>query len=75
MRCEQLGINRLFSNSVHPQGNAKMKNVHNFLKRTLTKFLDNSGLEWDELLPFTCYCYNIFPGCNGTKYPFFFMFG
>ena len=45
--CDQLDIKRLFSNPFHPQGNAKVENVHNFLKRTLTKFLDSSSLEWD----------------------------
>ena len=73
--CDQLGIKRLFSNPFHPQGNSKVENVHNFIKRTLTKFLVNSDLEWDELLPFPCYCYNIFPGRNGTESPFFLMFG
>ena len=43
--CDQLDIERLFSNPFHPQGNAKVENVHNFLKRNLTKFLDNSDLE------------------------------
>ena len=52
-----------------------VEDVCNFLKRTLITFLDNSNLEWNELLPFTCYCYNIFPGSNSTKYAFFFMLG
>ena len=52
--CDQLGIKKLFSNPFHPQGYAKMENVHNFQKRTLTKFLDNSDLEWDKLLLFAC---------------------
>ena len=64
--CDQWHTKSLFANSFHLQGNAKVENVHNFLKRTLTKFLDNSNLEWDELLPFACYCYNIFPSSNGT---------
>ena len=69
--CDQVGIERLFCNLFNPQGSAKVDNVHNFLKGTLTKFLDYTNLEWDELLPFTCYCYNIFPGRNGTESPFF----
>ena len=73
--CNQLGIKRLFSKLFHLQGNAKVEIVHNFLKQTLTKFLDNSDLEWDELLPFACYCYNIFPGSKGTQPTFFLMFG
>ena len=56
--CDQLCIKRSFSNPFHPQGNAKVENVYNFLKRTLTKFLDSSDGEWDELLPFTWCCYN-----------------
>ena len=50
-----------------------MENVHNFLKRMLTKILDNSGQEWDD--PFACYCYNIFPSSSGIESPFFLMFG
>ena len=53
---DQVDIIRLFSNLFHPRGNAKVQNVHNFLKRNLT----NSNLMWDEHLQFACYCYNIF---------------
>ena len=72
--CDQLGIERLFSNLFHLQGNAKVDDVYNFLKRTIIKFLDNSDLEWDELLPFASYNYNIFPSSNGTESSFFLMF-
>ena len=57
-------------NTFHPQGNSTIKNMHNFLRRTITKFLESSDLEWNKLLPFACYCYNIFPGSNGTEPPF-----
>ena len=30
--CNQLGIKQLFSSPFHPQGNARVENVHNFLK-------------------------------------------
>ena len=30
--CDILGVKRLFSNPFYPQGNAKVENVHNFLK-------------------------------------------
>ena len=68
--CEQFDIKRLLSCLFHTQGNLRTENVHNFLKRTLNIFLVSSDLEWDELLLFECYCYNIFPSCNGTKPPF-----
>ena len=32
--CDQLAINRLFSIPFNPQGNAKMENTHNLLRRT-----------------------------------------
>ena len=51
---EQLCIKKLYSNLFHLQGNSRTENVFNFLKRTLTKFLDSSNLEWHELLPFAC---------------------
>ena len=38
-------------------------------------FLESGDLEWDDLLPFACYCYNIFPISNGIESPFFLMFG
>ena len=34
--CNQLGIKRLFSKPFHPQGNAKVENVHKVLEGTLT---------------------------------------
>ena len=40
---KQLGIKHLYSNPYRPQGNFRIDNVHNFLKRTLTKFLSS----WD----------------------------
>ena len=42
--CNQLGIKRLYSNLFHPQGNVRVQNVHNFLKWTITKFLESSDL-------------------------------
>ena len=73
--CEQLGIKGLYSKQLHPKGNLRIENMQIFLKRTLTKFLDSSNLEWDELLPFVFYCYNIFPCSNGTEQQFYVMFG
>ena len=69
--CDQLGTNRLFSNPFYSQGNSRMENVHNFLKQTPTRFLDSSDREWDDILPFACYWYNIFPVNNGTESSFF----
>ena len=54
---KQLGIKCIFSNPYRPQGNSHIDNFHNFLKRTLTKFLSSTDAEWDRILPFACYCF------------------
>ena len=41
----QLGIKWIFSNPYRPQSNSYIENIHNFLKRTLTKFLSSSDAE------------------------------
>ena len=43
--CDQHGTKRLFSNPFHPQCNSISENMQNFLKRTLTEFLESSDLE------------------------------
>ena len=42
---KQLGIKCIFSNPYRPQGNSHIENVHNFLKRMLTKFLSSTDAE------------------------------
>ena len=39
-----------------PPSNLRRENVRNFLKQTLTKFLESIDLELDNLLQFECYC-------------------
>ena len=46
--CDQSGAKRLFANPFHTQGNTKVEKVHNFLKMTLTVFLDKSNPKWNE---------------------------
>ena len=67
----ELGIKHIFSNSYRPQGNSHVENVHNFLKRTLTKFLSSTDAEWDRILPFACYCLNMTPKADELESPFF----
>ena len=71
--CDQLGIKQIYSNPFHPKGNSHMENCHNLLKRTVTKFLELSKLEWDDLLLLAYYCHNIMPICIRTESPFILM--
>ena len=72
---KQLGIKHIFSNPCRPQSNFCIENVHNFLKRTLTKFLSNADAEWDKILPFACYCFNTTPTTDDLESPFFLIHG
>ena len=72
---KQLGIKCIYSNPYRPKGNSCIKNVHNFLKRTLTKFLSSSDVEWDKVLPVTCYCFNSTPTADDLESPFFLIHG
>ena len=72
---KQLGIKHIYSNPYQPQGNSRIENVHNFLKRTLTKFLSSLDAEWDKVLPFACYCFNLTPTSDNMESPFFLIHG
>ena len=72
---KQLGIKCIFSNLYRPQGNSHIENVHNFFKRTLTKFLSSSDAEWDRILPFAYYCFNTTPTADDLESPFFLICG
>ena len=72
---KQLGIKHIYSNPSTPRGNSRIENVHNFLKRTLTKFLSSSDAEWDKVLPFTCHCFNSTPTSDDLESPFFLIHG
>ena len=72
---KQLGIKHIYSNPYRSQGNSRIENVHNFLKRTLTKFLSSLDAEWDKVLPFASYCFNSTPTSDDLESPFFLIHG
>ena len=72
---KHLGIKHIFSNQYRPQGNSHIKNVHNILKQTLTKFLSSSDAKWDRILPFACYCFNSTPTADDLASLFFLIHG
>ena len=64
---KQLGIKNIYSNPYRPQGNSRIENVHNSLKRALTKFLSSLDAEWDKVLPLACYCFNSTPTSDNLE--------
>ena len=72
---KQLGIKHIYSNPYRPQGNSRIENVHNVLKRILTKFLSSLDAKLDKVLPFACYCFNSTPTSDNLESPFFLIHG
>ena len=73
---KQLGIKHIYSNPYRPQGNSRMENVHNFLKRTLTKFLSSSDAKLEQSFAF---CLLLLPllhqQSDDLESPFFLIHG
>ena len=72
---DTLGIKRIYSNPYYPRGNNRIENVHNFLKRTMAKFMHGSQLKWDDALLLATYCYNIAPSVVDLESPFYLVYG
>ena len=72
---KKLGIKHIYSNHYRLQGNSRIENVHNFLKRTLTKFHSSSDAKWDKVLPLACCCFNSTPTSDDLESPFFLIHG
>ena len=70
-----LGIKRIYSNPYYPRGNSRIKNIHNFLKRTMMKFMHGSQLKWDDAMPLATYCCNIAPSVDDLELPFYLVHG
>ena len=72
---DTLGIKRIYSNPHYPRGNSMIKNVQNFLKQTIAKFMHGSQLKLDDTLPLATYCYNIAPSVDDLESPFHLVHG
>ena len=42
---DNLGIKKIYSNPYYPRGNGRIKNMHNFLKQTITIFMHGRQLK------------------------------
>ena len=70
----QLGIKCIFSNPYRPQGNSRIENVHNFLKRMLSSYLlqMQNGIR-SYLLPATASTHT--PTADDLESPLFLVHG
>ena len=72
---DSLGIKHIYSNPYYPKGISRIENVHNFLKCTIARFMYDSQLEWDDVLPLATYCYYIAPSVDDLESPFYLVHG
>ena len=72
---KSLGVKPIYLSPYYPHGNGKLKNPHNFLKQSIAKFLHNTNLEWDDVIPIATYVYNISLTADGLESPFYLVFG
>jgi hypothetical protein len=72
---EEIGTKRIHSAPYWPRGNSRVENVHNFIKRTLRKWISTSNIDWTCLAPIAAYVFNTCPSSQGLESPFFLMYG
>ena len=60
----------------NPRANRCIKNVHNFLKKTMKKIRHgNKSIKWHEAIQIAAHNYNTFPSASNGHSPFLLHFG
>lgn len=59
--CDILNIEHNFSTSYHHETVGSVERNHRVLNEYFRSYVNNAKSNWDELLPFFTYCYNITP--------------
>ena len=66
--CRFWGVKRSNTVAYHPQGNGLVERMNRTLQAVIaTKKQDNTGKDWDELLPAATYAYNVTPQTTTGK--------
>ena len=69
-----LGIERIFSASYHPQSNGKLETFHKFLKPTLKKMCAEDQDNWDNYVEQVLGTYRGVPNLTTGESPFFLVY-
>ena len=73
--AQEIGVeHKIYSPPYHPQSNGRIEGFHAWLKACMAKHI-SPQVEWDDVIPLACACYNYFPNENSKESPFFLMFG
>ena len=72
---QQLGIDRIFAATYHPQSNGKLEVFHKYLKPTMKKLCKKDPANWDKYLNQVLASYRITPNLATAELPFFLVYG
>jgi hypothetical protein len=70
-----LGIKRITTTAYHPQGNGIVERFNGTLKVTLTMWINEQHSDWDLLLPFAIFAYNVSVHRVLQETPFYLSYG
>ena len=70
----QLGIDRIFSATYHPQSNSKLEVFHKYLKPTLKELCENDPANWAKYINQVLASYRIIPNPATAESPFFLVY-
>uniref|UniRef100_A0A8C5D858 Gypsy retrotransposon integrase-like protein 1 n=1 Tax=Gouania willdenowi TaxID=441366 RepID=A0A8C5D858_GOUWI len=70
-----LGIRRLRTTPYHPQTDGLTERFNQTLKQMLRKFVNNTGTDWDQWLPYLLFAYREVPQASTGFSPFELLYG
>ena len=74
--AKALAFTHIQSSPRNPRANGRIKNMHNFLKRTMKKIRhSDKTIKWHKAIQIAVHFYNTFPSTSNTHSPFLLHFG
>ena len=71
----RLNTEHKFTMLYFPRGNPRLENLHAFLKRSISKYIDLLHVEWDRCLNLATYAFNISPSSDNCSSPYYIVYG
>jgi hypothetical protein len=72
--CKLLSVGRICTSGYHPQS-SMVERLHRTLHDSISHYVDNSGVRWDEMIPYFAIAYNITPHTSIGYSPYYLMYG
>jgi hypothetical protein len=71
--CKIMGLKQLFNTAYNPKSNSKLERFHRSLSEGLTHFVNASGTNWDDLMPFYMMAFRNIPHGTTRFTPFYML--